>query len=360
MALTTARTGLTPQIWDDQFFEAYIRDNQFSEVMGTGEFSVIQLKEDLAKKKGDSVTFALVNELTDAGVTGNTTLEGNEEALDSRSHKVEVAPLRHAVAVTDWDQQKSAIDLRNAGRSMLKMWAMDKMRDDIIAALYSINGVPYASANEGQKDAWLADNADRVLFGALKSNASSSDHSTSLGNVDSTADKLSPSIISLAKRMAKTASPKIRPVRTERGQEWYIMYAPTYAFRDLKVNSDYQTMLREAMERGKNNPLFTDGDLIFDGVIIKEVPEIGVLTGVGGGNIDVAPCFLCGAQAVGVGWAQRTKSVTQVTDYEFRHGVGISEIRGVEKLLFGSGAGDTDNLKQHGLVTVYVSAVADV
>ena len=36
----------------------------------------------------------------------------------------------------------------------------------IMQALASINGVNYACATEAQKDAWLVDNADRVLFGA--------------------------------------------------------------------------------------------------------------------------------------------------------------------------------------------------
>jgi N4-gp56 family major capsid protein len=359
MALTTARTGLTPQLWDDQFFAAYIRANQFSAYMGTDENSIIQLREELTKKKGDSITFALVNELTDSGVTGNTTLEGNEEALDARSHKVTVAPLRHAVAVTDWDEQKSAIDLRNAGKTMLKMWAMTKMRDAIISAFGSINGVAYASASEGQKDAWLVDNADRVLFGAAKANAVSNDHSTALGLVDSTTDVLSPGIVSLAKRMAKTASPKIRPIMVDRQGEWYVMFVPSVAFRDLKTNATYAAALADARERGKDNPLFVDGDLMWDGVIVREIPEIATITGVGGSSIDVAPCYLCGAQAVGVGWAQRTKSVTQMRDYDFVNGVGVSEIRGIEKLIFGSGAADTDDLKQNGVVTVYVSGVAD-
>ena len=37
----------------------------------------------------------------------------------------------------------------------------------------------------------------------------------------------------------------------------------------------------------------------------------------------------------------------------------IQEIRGIEKLRFGSGSADTDNPKDHGVVTLYVAAVAD-
>lgn len=356
MALTNARAGLTPQLWDDKFFKAYIRDSRFKRYMGMDENSIIQLKEDLTKKNGDTVTFALVNELGGAGVTGNTTLEGNEESLDSRSFAVDVAPLRHAVAVTNWDEQKSAIDLRDAAKMMLKSWCMTKMRDEIITALGSINGIAYASASEAQKDAWLVDNADRVLFGKLKSNASSNDHSTSLANIDNTDDKLSPAVISLAKRMAQTASPKIRPIRLNEDEEWYVMFCNSQAFRDLSQDSVMTQANRDARVRGMDNPLFTGGSLVWDGVIIREIPEIATISN---GTIDCAPNYLCGAQALAVAWAQRTKTVTDVRDYGFVNGVGMSEIRGIEKMLFGSGSGDTDDLKQHGVVTVYTAGVAD-
>lgn len=359
MALTNAATGLTPQQWDDKFFTDYVRSNRFKRYMGTDENAIIQLKEDLTKKKGDKVTFALVNELTGAGVTGNGTLEGNEEGLESRSHYVTVAPLRHAVAMSDWDEQKSAIDLRNAAKVQLKNWAMSKMRDGIITALGSINGTAYGSASEADKDAWLVDNADRVLFGAAKSNNSSNDHSASLANIDNTADKLTPAAISLMKRIAQTASPKITPIRLKEDEEWFVLFAGTRAFRDLSNDTTMTQANRDARNRGTDNPLFTGGSLIWDGVIIREIPEIAVLSGVGAGGIDVEPVYLCGAQALGVAFAQRTKTTTNVRDYGFLHGVGVAEIRGIEKLTFGSGAGDTDDKKDHGVVTGFFAGVAD-
>ncbi|MBU9469101.1 DUF4043 family protein [Burkholderia multivorans] len=363
MAETTAQTGLTPQQWDDQFFMEYVRDSRFKRYMGTDENSIIQLKDDLTRKPGDRVTFANVRKLKGQGVTGNQVLEGNEEELDSRSMSVKVSPLRNAVIVTDWDEQKSAIDLRNAGRMALKLWAMERMRDDTIAALYSINGVPYAQATEAQKDAWLADNADRVLFGASVGNNAGNDHSASLANIDSASDKLSTAMISLAKRRAQLASPAIRPIRLNEDEEWFVMFANSLAFRDLSNDPAMQQANRDARAREGNamnsNPLFTGGSLVWDGVIIREIPEIPYLAGVGAAGIQVGANFLCGAQAVGVAWAQRTKSTTDVRDYGYRSGVGVQEIRGIEKLLFGKGPNDTDDLVQHGVVTVYAAAVAD-
>jgi N4-gp56 family major capsid protein len=360
MANTTAATGLTPQQWDDEFFVEYIQNHPFKSYMGTDENSIFQIKEDLSKKKGDSLTFALVNRLTGDGVTGTQTMEGNEEAMESRSFSVAVAKRRNAVRVAEQDEQFSAIPLRNAARSVLRTWADEKDIDRIYAALYSINGTAYASASEADKDAWLADNADRVLFGAAKSNNSSNDHSASLANIDNTNDKLTPTALSLMKRMALSASPKIRPIRLAgSNKRFFVAFAHPLAFRDLKTNSTITQAQREVTLEMQNNKLFQGGDIEWDGIIVHECDGMPTLSGVGNGSIDVGGVFLCGAQALGMAVARRWKSATQEFDYGDKYGVEISAIDGLKKMLFGSGAGDTDDLKDHGVLTGYFAAVAD-
>lgn len=359
MANTTAAVGLTPQQWDDQFFVEYVKQSIFKPYMGMDESSVIQVKQDLEKKNGDSVTFALVHKLVGGGVTGSATLEGNEERLDTRSQRVIVDQIRNGVIVPMLEEQYSAINLRNAGRSVLKTWIMERTRDDIIQAMMSINGKLYAAATEAQKDAWIADNADRVLFGSSVGNNSGNDHSASLANIDNTADKLTASAVSLLKRRAKLCSPKIRPIRVEDDKEYFVLFANSLAFRDLKNDTAITQAQREALERGPKNTIFTGGDLYWDGVVIKELEDIPSLGAVGAGGIGVAPVFLCGAQAVGVAWAQKTKSAEDTRDYGDKRGIAIGEVRGIEKLRFGTGAGDTDSPKDSGIVTGYFAAVAD-
>lgn len=358
MALTNAVAGLTPQQWDDQYFTSYVRANQFAQYMGTSENSLIQVKEDLTKKPGDSVTFALVNDLAGAGVTGTTALEGAEEALGSRSFKQTVSYFRNGVAVHEWDEQKSAIDLRNAAKPQLKTWSVKKLRTDIITALNSINGTAYGSASEGTKDAWLVDNADRVLFGAAKSNNASNDHSAALTQIDSTNDKLTKTNLSLARRILKQASPTIRPIMLDDGTEWYVAFAPSAAFRDFKA--DMASTLSSAEVRGKDNPLFKDGDLIWDGIIVREIPEMTVIADVGnGGTVDVGAVKICGAQSLACAWAMRPTSRTEMRDYGSVHGVALAECRGIGKMQFGKGATDLDDLVDHGIFTFYVSAEPD-
>ena len=360
MADTAAASGLTVQQWDEKFFTEFLSGNRFTKEMGTNMNSMIQVKEDLTKKKGDKITFALINKLANAATTGSSTLEGNEEDMTSRSHAVTVDQRRNAVRVALMEEQQSAIPLRNAARPALMDWKMEDFRDQIIAEMGSINGTAYASAGEAAKDAWLVDNADRVLFGALLYNGSSGgDHSAGLGNIDNTADKLTSSAVSFLKRIAKTASPKIRPMRVNGDEQWYTLYVGSLVFRDLQTDTTILSATREAWTRGPANPLFTGGDLIYDGVIIKEVEDFPVLTGVGAGSIDVSRAVLCGAQAIGVGIAKRPETVDEDFDYKDKMGIAVREVIGVEKMTFGSGSGDTDDQKDHGMVTGYFAAVAD-
>lgn len=362
MAETYVPSGLTVQQWDDKYFREYLNQNWFKQFMGTGSSKMIQLQEDLTKKPGDSVTFTLVNKLSGTAKDANEALEGNEEAVDLRSFQVRVRAYDHAVKFKKFEAQKTAIDLRQAHRDVLMDWNMELDRDNILSALGSINGVAYASASESQKDAWLVDNADRVLFGAAKSNNSANDHSASLLNVDASADKLTPGAISLMKRMAKTASPKVRPIRAKSAigsSDGYVLFAPTQMIRDLAADTTFLAANREARNRGMDNPLFTGADYVWENVYIYEIEDIPSLGAVGNSSAVVRPCYLCGAQAIGMAWAKRPETVEEMFDYKRAVGLGITQWYKIEKMRFGAGVSDTDDTKDHGVVTGYFAAAAD-
>lgn len=298
-----------------------MRENQFAPYMGSEMDDMIQLKTDLTRKPGDSVVFAAVRNLVGAGVTGNTVLEGNEELLNARSLKVAVGVIRHAVSVTDWDRQKSTIDILDAARPALKNWAQNKLRSDIITSLGSVTAdgdvqISYGAATAGQRNTWLVNNTDRVLFGASKANHVSGVYATALTTIDNTADKLTAAQLSLAKRLARTANPRIRPIRISGDEEWYVVLVPSLPFRDLMQDPTIINSLQYAWDRGRNNPLFTAGDILWNGLIIREIPELPVVADVGaGGTVDAAASYLCGAQAIGIAWAERTSVITNERDY---------------------------------------------
>ena len=273
--------------------------------------------------------FPTVRRLVGAGVTGNTILEGNEEILNARSLNLTVAAFRHAVAVSDWDEQKSVIDLREAAREALMVWELEKMRNDIITSLEAMTAdgniqISYGAASAAQRNTWMVNNADRVLFGNSKSNAVSGVMATALATIVAPGGKMTAATVTLAKRIARTANPRIRPISVNDDEEWFVFFMPSLPFRDLMQDPTIINTLQYAWDRGRDNPLFTAGDILYNGVIIREIPEMPVIPGAGGGGIDVAMSAFCGAQALGVAWAQRMKSTTNTRDYGYMHGVNGS------------------------------------
>lgn len=358
MADSSAATGLVVQQWDAEFFREFLIDNQFSVYMGTGPSELIQVKEDLTKKKGDTITFALVNRLTNDPVTGSSTLEGNEEDMVSRSHTLTVDKRRNAVRVSEIEEQKSAIPLRNAARPVLLDWAMEDTRDLVIDALQQINGINYSAATSVQHNAWMVDNSDRILYGSAVSNLSAT-HGASMVKIQASGGTLTAEALGVMKRKAVTASPKIRPIRVAGDRRFYVCFANSRSFRDLKGDSTITQAQREVTLEAQNNRLFQGGDLIYDGLLIREVPDLPVIEGSGAAGIDVAGFYMCGAQAIAMGWAKRWNTVTEAFDYGDKQGVAVDSIYDINKMLFGAGSGDTDDTKDHGIVTGFFAAVAD-
>lgn len=350
MADTSIASNLSVQQWDDRFFTDYIHNGRFKELQGTDENSIIQMKEDLTKKKGDTITIALVNRLTNQATTGTNVLEGNEEDMATRSHDITVNKRRNGVRIAEMTEQKSAIDLRQAARAVLMDWATEDTRDLYINALGSLNGTNFTSRTSTIADAWLVDNADRVLFGAAA--AGYTDMSSDLALLDTSADLFTVTALDAMILKAKTASPKIRPVRDlSNGRRYWVVLANPYAFKNLRDSIDTE-VLATTVVQAESAKLFEGGDLFWNGAIIKEVDNLPIYANIGdSGTAEVTPVYLLGAQALGHGLAKRWVSVTQEFDYGDKHGVATESIYGVNKLRFGTGTTDTDDYKDHGVVT---------
>ena len=356
MANTTITAGLRVEQWSNKFFLEYVRESRFYRYMSDGGDNVIAVNKELSAKAGDTITFGLVMELDNSAVEGDDTLEGNEENLDNYSDSVVVNQLRNAVAVGVMEQKRTLLQVLDKARERLKKWAMAHLRDQLIDRFqcYTLDGTTtYASATEANKDAALAANTDRVLFGALLSNRSTTDHSASLLNVDTTADTLDAGIVRLLGRIAENADPKITPLTVSEDEEWWVAFVGSNPYRDLKADLD--TVHQNAGPRSmSDNPIWRQGDLVLEATIIRKIPEMASIGTVGASSAPVHKVAFCGQQALCLSWAQMTRAIRngpEGQDYGNIKGVGISEIRGSKKTVF--------NSKFHGMVDGYVAAAAD-
>jgi len=140
---------------------------------------------------------------------------------------------------------------------------------------------------------------------------------------------------------------------TEDGEEWYVVFVQRRQMRDLRRDPTMFQANRDAMERGRNNPLFRNGDLLWNGMIIKEIADLPVIPGAGAGGIDVAQATLVGQSALAVAWGQMPRLITDNDqDYEFRPARAIEECIGIKKTSF-SGV-------QYGSYSLFTAAAASV
>lgn len=371
MATTSVLEGLDLTKWRKKFIREYVRDSGFAPYMGTSPMDIIHVVNDL-QTDGYTIRVPLIKALKSNGVSGNQRLGGNEEQMDQYYQDVNWEFYRNAIEVSKKEREKSAVDLLEVRQPLLREWASELIKYQCIDKFHQMGDSKYSDASASDRNAWVSRNSDRVLFGASVSNNASNNHANSLANIDSTNDKLTPELATLAKRLARKARPRIRPFKSgTQGKEFFVMFCHPLSFRDLKENSTMQQANRDARARDHDkNPIFQDGDLIYDGVIFREIVEFHsprdeadsvntetTLVGAGASSIDVAPNFLCGAQSLAMVNKQAATPITKKEDdYGFFDGVGVEMAHAFEKLTWNSGSGDR---KDVGMFTVYTAATAD-
>ena len=384
MAESTINSANIVTKFQKKAYLEYVRGGRFAPLIGNTINSPIQTNRDLQKH-----SIPLVAKLSGAGVRGSAQLVGSEEALNNFEFNFQPKHLRNGVLIDNEEREKSAFDLFSEARPTLMNWMMETKRDQMIQALLAVeaggtyynyggteaSGATGSTAASGTNlDTWDTNNGDRILYGELNSNRTAGDVTTSLATIDTTNDKLDTDVLTLLKRIAADADPLIRPITIDNDEPFYIYLCGKYSFRDLRENSTMQQANREARARGVNNPLFSGGDLLWDNILIKEMPDIdkfidsagtGLWDGVwganatgdslataGNGSSRVAPGFLLGAQAMVFGMGKEAQfKRRKEDDYEHLSGVAITAKHDIKKIFY--------NNKQHGMVTHFHSASLD-
>jgi len=365
----------------------FVRENMFSPYMGEGLTAIIRVRSEL-KAGGEDMNIPIVTRLRGKGVATET-LVGNEEKIDNYGMRLRMEWARNAIVTTKAESHKDSADIFGEAKPLLSDWGKELQRDELIAALMAlptetlpasssgvrVNGIQYDLASAAQRDQWNSDNSDRILYGATTGNFNAV-HATALATLDGTADKFTATNLSLLKRIAMNADPRIRPWKTEDGYEHFVVFAGTNTFRDLKIS--LETINKDARPReqaGLKNPIFQDGDQAYDGCIVRCVPEISAFVtnvwtslltaGTVGTPVGftgrVEPVFLCGQQAAVLGWGQMAKpTFRKEDDYGFITGTGIEMAYGVAKMFKRHPGVPTGGpLKQWGVATGFFASAAD-
>lgn len=375
MAEVILNSNLAERKWlVNDYYRPYIRASGLDRFMGTGSDAVIRVFNESKTDGGKDIVVPLMGVIKNEGVSGSQVLKGNEVDLEQFVDVVKTNWRRNAVKVPKSTSYKSNLDILRAAGPALRDWAarivlkrglINNLNGVVVPGSMDAEGfaaadtvVTYEAATANQRNTFLVNNKDRLLFGADIANSSSNVFATSLANVDATNDKMSTAILDKARAMASATAdiastgPAIQPYMTEDGEEWYVVLVHRWQMRDLRRDPTMAQANREAMERGKSNPLFRAGDLLWNGMIIKELADLPVIAGAGAAGIDVAQASLLGQSAIAIAWGQMPRLISdREEDYEFRPATAIEELIGIKKTSFLG--------KQYGVVGIYTSATPD-
>lgn len=347
MATTTygVNDALAVKLWSRKLAVEVPKATPIAPLIGTSSNSIIVHKTETSKGPGDQITVGLRMQLRGRGVTEGQTQEGNEETLSTYSDQIVINELSHAVRVKNdgtIDTQRVPFDLRQEGKDGLVDWYGDRMS---LAFFMQVCGYTAPSITfEGQViqsggvvygfNAPTAPSAGRVIY-AGSGNAADQDLSTG--------DVFDLTLIDKAVAVAKTANPKIRPVRVD-GQDKYVMYLHPYQVHDLRINTSTGQWLdiTKAVYSGAkaSNPIYSGALGEYNGVILREAEH--VVTGVSASNTEISTvrrAVLLGAQAGMVAFGQNKgptsyKWVEELFDYKRELGIAVQTIWGLKKTRF--------------------------
>lgn len=303
-----------PELWSKLTLRDHLRAGFWGKLAGD-EFSgapMIQVT-DLVNKPGDTIHIQITNPLTGAGVSGDSTvLQGNEETLSTTDLKVIPVFYRHAVSWVRRAAKKSVVALREEAKLRLGEWGGEKM-DDLRFANFSqatglFNGETYTP--------------NFLVVGG---------GSTGASDVGTT-DKLD--VESIQKIKLSLYNSRAQPLKTVDGEEYYAMVCAPNTIYDLKRSDEYRDWVREARERGADNPFFKGSIAMIDGVLLFQHNNV-VTANDGAGSIAVSRNIAFGAEAFVEGVDENPSWDEEAFDYGNRFGVaygfGCQARRALEK-----------------------------
>jgi N4-gp56 family major capsid protein len=364
MALTNFASLTSNQLtaWSRDFWQVARNMSFINQFAGSGQNAMVQRITELTKsEKGTKAVITLLADMTGDGVTGDNTLEGNEEALRAYDITVELDQLRFANRIAGrLADQKSVVNFREQSRDALAYAMADRM--DQLAFL-TLSGIAYTSKTNGALRTTSGTTGLELVDLEFASDVSAPttnrhrrwDATSGLVVGDTTAttaaDKISYECIVNLKAYAKDNY--IRGLRGAGNEEVFHLFLTPQQMASLKLDSDFLANVRNAGVRGPSNGLFAGtSSLMVDGVMVHEFRHVfstegataGTSSNAGaagykwGADADVngARALFCGAQALAMADIGNPEIVEDTFDYSNQAGISIGKIFGLRKPKYNS------------------------
>ena len=336
--------ALAVKLFGRGIMQESIRETWIHRFLGTNKNSIVYLKNETSKSPGDKITYGLRMRLTGDGIQGDSTLEGNEEALVTYSDSLVINQLRHAVrSGGKMSEQRVPFSVRNEAKDALRDWYSERFDT---AFFNQICG------NTAQADTrFTGNNAVTAINASYKVMPDSKTLDESLSNTS--VHKFTLGLVDAAKEKARTihdtlsGAPVIRPIKLG-GNDYYVMFLHDFQVKDMRTTTDTGQFLdiqKAAMQGGEvsKNPIFTGALGVYNGVVLHEANRVtqGINSVTGAAQTSTRRAVLCGAQAACIAFGvdqgpMRMDWREELFDYGNQLGVASGCIWGLKRAIFNS------------------------
>jgi N4-gp56 family major capsid protein len=343
MATTEYPVGhpLAVKLWSRKLLREALKQTWLYKFMGEGTDNIIQIKTETSKSAGDRITVGLRMLLTGAGVSGDGTLEGNEEALTTYSDNIFIDQLRHAVrSAGKMTEQRVPFSVREEARAGLQDWWSDRL--DTWGFNQLCGYTVQTDTRYTGLQATIAPSSGRILV----PDAANTSHTNEVSL--STTQTFQLSYIDRAVTIAKTASPLIRPIKYK-GGEYFVMFLhpnQTYQLRTDATSGriTWYDAQKARVQGGEmdDNGIFNGALGMYNGVVLHESTRITNGVNSSSALTNVRRAVLCGAQAGMFAFGrnqtdgEKPNWYEELFDYGNQLGVAGGMIAGCKKSVFNS------------------------
>ena len=325
--------------WSSELMVEALKKTYVLQFMSKSKDSLVTIKTDLTTSDGgDRIRVGIRSQLRGDGVSGDGTLEGNEEALETFYQDVLIDQLRHAGrSQGKMSEQRIPFSVRNEIRDGLADWWADRI-DTWFFNQIAGNTAQTDGRYVGFNAAVLPD-ADHVSYGnsGVTGTAIETIEANSISNT--TVCKMNLTFIDTAVEKAKLAKNALRPI-TVNGKKHYVMFIHPYQVTSLRTNTatgQWQDIQQAAIQGGQtsDNPIFTGALGMYNNVVLHESTRVPAART----NSSVRRAILCGAQAAsiafGKGYGKEVFTwVEELFDYKNKLGVAAGAQAGMIKTRF--------------------------
>lgn len=327
---------LAVKVWAKKLFVEALKATYASKFMGKGSDALCQIRGELNKSAGDRITIGLRMQLTGDGISGDGTLEGNEEALATYSDNIYIDQLRHAVrSGGKMSEQRVPFSVREEARSGLQDWWADR----IDAWFFNQLGGNTVETDTKKTGLQAATAPTRKVYPAT---VNASDEVS----ISTTGDRFSLVYLDYAKELAETSSIPIRPLMVG-GEKKYVCFLHPYQVTDLRTNvstGQWLDIQKAALSGSgsKDNPIYTGALGEYNGVVLHSSTRVPMGVSNAGAQLStVRRAIFCGAQAAAVVYSKDNEGgemswVEELFDYKNQLGVSAGLIGGLKKTVFNS------------------------